>query len=203
MKKKQKKSITHEIIEWALCLFSAIFVASILHSQAFAMTIVNQQSMENTLVEGQKLILDKLSYEIHEPGRGDIVVFLNDKEEGIINTDGIINKFRIYLHDISLKLKGENRNDRLIKRVIAISGDEISIADGYVYINGERIDEPYIKALTPTDNIKEVIPQGHVYVMGDNRSNSKDSRLFGAIKVEQIEGKIVYRLLPLNKMGKP
>ncbi len=203
MKKKQKKSIIHELIEWTLYLFSAVIVASILHSQVFAMTIVNQQSMENTLIEGQKLVMEKISYEFHEPRCGDIVVFLNNETKGLTNTEGFINKLIIYVNDISLKLKGENRNDRLIKRVIAVAGDEITIKDGYVYVNGEKLDEPYTKTITPDQNISEIIPEGYVYVMGDNRSNSKDSRSFGSVEIKQIEGKIIYRLSPINKIGKP
>ncbi len=198
MEKKLRNKILHEVIEWFLYLFSAVIIASILHTQVFAMTVVNQSSMENTLIEGQKLVMERISYQIHQPMRGDIIVFLQQEE-----TDGFLEKVRIFLNDISLKLKGEMREDRLIKRVIAVGGDELTIKGGYVYVNGEKMEEHYVKTLTPNEMVTEVVPEGYVYVMGDNRVVSLDSRYFGPVRIDHIEGKVVFRVLPLNKIGKP
>lgn len=198
MDKQLKVKVIREVVEWGLYLFSAFVIASILHTQVFAMTVVNQSSMENTLIEGQKLVMDRISYQVHEPMCGDIIVFLKGEE-----TDGILKKVKVFINDIDLKLHGKMREDRLIKRVIAVGGDEVTIREGYVYVNGEKIDEQYIKTLTSGAIITEVVPDGYVYVMGDNRQVSEDSRYFGPIKIENIEGKIVFRILPLDKMGKP
>ncbi len=198
MEKKAQNRVIREVIEWFLYLFSAFIIASILHTQVFAMTVVDQSSMEDTLIEGQKLVMERISYKIHEPVRGDIIVFLQDEE-----TDGILERVKIFFNDISLKLKKQKREDRLIKRVIAVGGDELTIKGGYVYVNGEKMEEQYIKTLTPNEMVSEIVPEGYVYVMGDNRAVSKDSRYFGPINLDHIEGKVVFRLLPLNEMGKP
>lgn len=198
MEKKSGNKVLREVIEWFLYLFSAFVIASILHTQVFAMTVVNQSSMENTLIEGQKLVMERISYQVHEPMRGDIIVFLQEED-----TDGFLEKVKIFFNDISLKLKGEIREDRLIKRVIAVGGDELTIKGGFVYVNGEKMQEQYIKTLTPDEVISEVVPEGFVYVMGDNRAVSLDSRYFGPIKTDHIEGKVVFRISPIDKMGKP
>ena len=198
MKGKQKNKFVREVVSWLLFICVPLLVVVLLQSQVFALTEVRQSSMENTLIEGQKLILEKISYEIHKPNRGDIVVILLDDE-----ARGFIQRLKIYANDVNLKLEGKSRDDRLIKRVIAIGGDEIQVIDGYVYINGDRLNEIYTKTLTPNEILSEFVPEGYVYVMGDNREGSRDSRNFGPVKLEQIEGKVIYRLLPLDKMGKP
>ncbi|NLO40361.1 MAG: signal peptidase I [Ruminiclostridium sp.] len=198
MEKKTQNKVIREVIEWFLYLFSAFIIASILHTQVFAMTVVDQSSMEDTLIEGQKLVMERISYKIHEPMRGDIIVFLQKEE-----TDGILERVKIFFNDIRLKLKKQNREDRMIKRVIAVGGDELTIKGGYVYVNGEKMEEQYIKTLTPNEIVTEIVPEGYVYVMGDNRAISEDSRYYGPIKLDHIEGKVVFRLLPINEMGKP
>ncbi|MBP7175352.1 MAG: signal peptidase I [Thermoclostridium sp.] len=198
MEKKTQNKVIKEVIEWFLYLFSAFIIASILHTQVFAMTVVDQSSMENTLIKGQRLVMERISYNLHEPMRGDIIVFLQEEE-----TDGILERVKIFFNDISLKLKKQNREDRLIKRVIAVGGDELTIKGGYVYVNGEKLEEHYIKTMTPDEIYAEIVPEGYVYVMGDNRAISKDSRFFGPIELDHIEGKVIFRLSPIDKIGKP
>ncbi len=194
--KRKYKLIIKEISSWISYLITALFLAALLQSQVFAINEVSLSSMENTLIEGQKLIVEKISYVIQKPKQGDIIVFL-EKEE----TDGFLKRLKIYTNDIMLKIKGKERADRLIKRVIAVGGDEIRIKNEEVYVNGELLKEPYLKSLG-LDDIEEIVPEGCVYVMGDNRLVSNDSRDFGPVKIKQIEGKAFYRLLPIDKIGK-
>lgn len=186
-----------EVISWAAYLITALILAVLMQSQVFAINEINLSSMENTLFEGQRVIIEKVSYMISEPRQGDIIVFL-EKEE----TDGFFKRLQIYANDVLLKIKGMERTDRLIKRVIAVGGDKIKIKNGKVYVNGKLLKEPYLKNSGLDDDIEEVVPEGYVYVMGDNRLVSKDSRSFGPIRVKKIEGKAFYRLSPLDKMGK-
>ena len=98
----------------------------------------------------------------------------------------------------------EKTKTSFIKRIIGVANDEIRIADGKVYLNGKPLDEPYLDEGMTTEaqlftDIK--VPEGYVFVMGDNRTQSTDSRAFGCIPVNKIESKVAFRFLPLNKFG--
>lgn len=141
-------------------------------------TIVNGESMENTLFDGHYLIVNKLAYKIGEPERGDIIVLKS--------------------HDPDHKL--------WIKRVIGVSGDEISFGGencGDLYRNGELVSESYIKEDMVNDPDQEpcTVPEGAVYVMGDNRNHSHDSRDVGCVQDKDIVGKAVLRLYPFDRIG--
>ncbi len=200
MSEEQKVNITREIIEWILYLLSAVLIASLIQSQVYALTTVHQSSMENTLFEGHMLIMNKLSYAFSEPQKGDIIVFIRGEV-----SKGFINKFKVFLKDIQLRFQKDYRTNRLIKRVIAVAGEKVEIKDGLLYINDILQEEPYIKGITPGlgMNGSLVVPEDHVFVMGDNRENSSDSRSFGSINIKSIEGKAVFRIYPFSKIGKP
>jgi signal peptidase I len=90
----------------------------------------------------------------------------------------------------------------LIKRVVAVEGDTIEAKQGVVYVNGERLDEDYLEPGTPTEELpRETIAAGHVFVMGDNRTNSEDSRVFGPIDEDDIVGRAFIRVLPITDIG--
>ena len=148
-------------------------------------TIVKQTSMENTLHENDYMIMYKQAYRSHGPERGDIIIFqssLTDEETG--------------------------QNKLLIKRVIGLPGDEISIIDDQLYINGEYYPEDYLKdGYTPAIEIPPAgqtftVPEGMYFAMGDNRVGSIDSRYseVGCVAFEQIKGKVVLRLFPFDKI---
>lgn len=199
---KTKKSIVREIFEWILLIIAAFLIASLIQSELFALTEVNMSSMYDTLVEGDKLIMNKLSYTFSKPGRGDIVIFLKDEP-----VNGVVGRASIYITDIAKKLHGEFRRNRLIKRVIGVPGDEIEIRDNILYVNGVEQKEDYA-TVDPFENAvingtmkKITIPDGKYFVMGDNRGESMDSRSFGVIDGSWIEGKAILRILPFNKIG--
>lgn len=197
---EQKTNIVKEVFEWIAYFVSAVIIASLLQSQLFALTTVHQSSMQNTLFEGHMLIMNKISYYFSEPEKGDIIVFLDGE-----NTKGFVNRYRIFIRDVQLRFRKSYRTNRLIKRVIATAGDTIDIHDGKVYINGEAIEETYIKGITrPLGvNYPLTLKDGEFFVMGDNRENSSDSRSFGPIKRENIEGRAMFRIFPLTKIGRP
>ena len=149
-------------------------------------TIVKESSMEPTLYENNYLIVNKLAYFRKDyPGYGDIVVFRSD-----INRDDGPGK----------KL--------LIKRVIGVEGDVITIKDGKVYRNGEILDEPYVNGQqTQDDDIdvdNETVGENQMFVMGDNRAVSRDSRskLVGQVGEDQLVGRAIIRLYPFNQITK-
>ena len=148
-------------------------------------TIVKQSSMEDTLHENDYMIMARQAYRSHEPERGDIIIFQS-----------------------SLADEDTGRDKLLIKRVIGLPGDEVSIIDDQLYLNGEPYYEDYLKdGYTPAFEIPAegetyTVPDGYYFVMGDNRAGSVDSRRseVGCVASGQIEGKVVIRLFPFSKI---
>jgi signal peptidase I len=136
-------------------------------------TRVEGQSMEPNLHNNQRLIIEKISYRFHPPRRGDIVV-----------------------------IRMPNRHsDPLIKRVVGLPGETIEIKDGHVFINGQMLNEPYLEQLTYGDTGPHVIASDSIFVLGDNRGASNDSRSFGEVKISSILGHAWFRYWPLNEIG--
>jgi len=122
---------------------------------------IHQVSMRGTLEEGDRILLNRLSYHFRDEARGDIVVFHSP-----INTE-----------------------EDLVKRIVAIANDRVAISGGRLYVNGVAQDEPYLLEQNFSGEMPEtVVPAGQVFVMGDNRNNSGDSRLFGPIPTDTIIG---------------
>lgn len=194
------KIILREIWDWLIVFAAAFILVMLLNTAVFATTQVRQTSMQNTLLEGQHLFVEKLSYLFGNPSRGDIIVFIETE-----NPAGYFDRVKIFLKDISeiFKPVESKTNIRLVKRVIGIPGDEVDIRDGKVYLDGKMLDEPYVKGETYQRDIQfpVTVPKGEYLVLGDNREVSKDSRTFGFIERCQIEGKAVFRFWPMKKFG--
>lgn len=199
---QDKKKVIKEIRSWFFTILGAFFIVTILNSKVFAKVQVQQSSMENTLFTNQQLIVDKLSYNFSEPKRGDIIIFLENEEKGTVIDDTLRNINSMVSLFNGVKEVTESHN-RLVKRVIGIEGDEIDIKDGYVYINGNKLEESYVKGKTLNGDFKLPAKVGHnkLFVLGDNRPVSKDSRKFGLIDIDQVEGKAIYRVYPFDKIG--
>ena len=212
---KEQKEKLKDIFEWIYCIIIAIALALIVRYYVGTPTIVNQTSMYPTFNNNDRLILNRLYRTFKEtPQRGDIVTFespsvnylngeLADLENPVAiygnEPSGIISKF---IYNVV-----EYGKISYIKRVIALPGEHVQIKDGKVYINGEELEEEYLASDVITEPeegqfIDIVVPEGTVFVMGDNRGHSADSRRFGCIPYEKIEGKVVLRFWPLNAFGK-
>lgn len=141
-------------------------------------TIVKESSMEPTLYENHYLIINKLAYKTGDEQRGDIIVFESDLET----------------EDGDKKL--------LIKRIVGLPGETVTIKNEDVYINGQLLEEDYLKdGITPGEIIDCRVPEGQLFVMGDNRIVSIDSRELGCIDEDSVMGKAVLRLYPFNQIG--
>ena len=154
--------------DWVVVVGVALLVAILVRSFLLAHFIVEGQSMESTLEPGDRVFVNKMSYRLHDPNRGDVVV----------------------LHELT----GVSERD-LIKRVVALPGEEIEMENCVVRINGLVLQEPYLdptvvtpgrcgQAIAPT-----IVPEDHVFVMGDNRPGSHDSRALGTIPFDDLVGR--------------
>lgn len=169
-----------EIMEWIKSIGIAVVIAVLIKTFIFNSTYVLGNSMYPTLHEKDRLFAVKLSLYFSGPDRGDVIV---------------------------LKAP-DNENKDYIKRVIGIEGDKVAILDGKVYLNDELLVEDYIKedAYTQVYFVDTwVVPEGHVFVLGDNRDEgaSKDSRFFGCVPIELVKGITGFRYFPIdNRFGK-
>lgn len=184
----KKTNAFAEGLDWVGSLVYAILAVILLNIFVFRSITVDGASMNNTLMDKDRVIATNFFY---TPQRGDIVVVQAD---AILNTNGTF-------------------GEPIIKRVIGVEGDVIrfDFDNGIVYRNGEALSEDYIKELTyynrwldAVSGVDYVVPEGCVYVMGDNRNNSKDSRAHdevGMVDVDLIMGKAFLRIYPLDKFG--
>ncbi|QXM05623.1 signal peptidase I [Crassaminicella indica] len=168
-----------ELVEWIKTIVISVVIAMVI-TQFVRPTLVKGYSMYPTLNEYDYLIINKIPYMMHEPERGDIVVFKSHLKT----------------------LEGKDKD--LIKRVIGVAGDKIKVTDGEVYVNGEKLNEPYINGDYTPGEVELVVPKDMIFVMGDNRQNSLDSRdeRVGPVKIDVVRGKVLVRLYPFNKIGK-
>jgi signal peptidase I len=176
---KLKEETKKEIFSYLKTILFAILLAVIFRTYIFRTAYAMSVSMEPTLQEGQVLILSMVNYLVGEPERGDIVV-IDSKQD-----------------------KLEHLN--LIKRIVGLPGETIEIKDGRVYIDGKVLEPEFTLSPTPDFGFeKTTVPEGMYMVMGDNREHSRDSRFesVGFIGEEHFEGKAVFRVWPLNKIGK-
>ena len=202
-----------EALEWTYCIIIAITLALLFRYYVGTPTVVRMTSMYSTIEPGERLLLNRWVRTVDGTyNRGDIITFERPSNPAPtaqeVNMDnpvaqyeytpkGVINKFFYYVL--------ESTKESYIKRVIGVAGDHIKIENGKVYLNGEELDEPYLREGITTESsmFTDVkVPVGYVFVMGDNRPNSTDSRSFGCIPIEKIESKVWIRFWPLNKFGK-
>ena len=175
---KKKKSAFREVLSWVIYFLIIFGLTYLIITYVGQRTNVSGHSMETTLSDGDNLIVDKISYRFREPKRYEIIVFPFNKEE------------KIYY----------------IKRIIGLPGETVQVKDGYVYINGEKLDEHYGNELMENAGIAEepiTLGDDEYFVLGDNRNHSSDSRdpSVGILKREDLIGRAWIRIWPLNKFG--
>jgi signal peptidase I len=182
----KKASTGRTILEYVVLAVVAIAVALLIQAFLVKPYRIPSESMEDTLLIGDRVLVDRISWRFSDPSRQDIVVF----------------------HPPFI-------GPVLIKRVIGMPGDEISLKDGDVYVNGERLEEPYVRtaggATVPTEPFDNglpwslqqpyTVPDGNYFVMGDNRVDSGDSREFGPVPRGQLVGKAFARYWPPGRIG--
>ena len=141
---------------------------------------IRGQSMDTTFRDGEYILTSKLAYKFDDPHYGDVVVFKSPEDKDV----------------------------DFIKRIIGIPGDRVMIQDSEVFVNGKKLTEDYIQHPTQPldggfmkDGDEVLVPEGHLFVMGDNRPRSSDSRAFGPIPMNDIIGRVFFRYFPTNRLG--
>lgn len=153
-------------------------------------------SMEPQLEVGDRVLVSRTSYKVHDVRRGDIVVF--PSPTSVPRHEALAPRvLREALEAVALRKPGD---DELIKRVVGLPGETISAQDGYVVIDGRRLVEPYLADGVITDDFGPVlIPEGELFMMGDNRGNSADSRFIGTIEIDTVVGRAIARVWPPDR----
>jgi signal peptidase I len=178
---KAQRSFRRTVLEWAAVILGGIVIALVVEAFLVQAFWIPSPSMVPTLEVGDRVLVNKLAYKLHDVHRGDVVVFTRPP---------------------AARNGSDSEIKDLIKRVVAVGGDTIEGRDGRVYVNGELIDEPYLEPGTRTETLPPMtIPEGQVFVMGDNRENSEDSRYFGPIDEDTIVGRAFVKVLPLTDLG--
>ncbi|URZ04163.1 Signal peptidase I S [Clostridium felsineum] len=179
--KQESKTLGQNIKEYAILLVIALAIAMIFRTFVFARANVDGPSMMPTFKDKDVIFVEKLSLYTHSIKRGEIVTFYS----------------------------GDAENNIYIKRVIGLAGDVIEIKDGKVYVNGTAIKEDYLAANTYTqggdflaENTKYKVPAGDIFVLGDNRPVSKDSRYIGPVSLKSLYGHVIFRAYPFSSMKK-
>ena len=207
--KKREFNIVKEVWEWFYTIALALIIAFTIKFYIVDIVRVDGPSMFPTLINNDRLVVTKIGY---KPAKSDIIIldsayknrmaYYAEYEE--IN-DTKLNFFtRLSLY---FKLPSDLKRKYYIKRIIAMEGDIVDLQDGNVLINGEVLNEPYYNGITGITDVKTEYPftvsEGCIFVMGDNRPNSKDSRStsLGEVPVKAVGGKAVMRLWPLTSIG--
>jgi signal peptidase I len=177
-----KSPVAKGIIRWLAQIAPAIIITFFVVTYIAQFTLVKGDSMLPTFKNNTILLIEKLTQRFGTLKNGDVVVI----------------KIPEYLDD---------KKTYAIKRIIATGGQHIAIKDGYVLVNGNKLNEDYTGgvAMGPFSSIHNdlTVPQGHIYVLGDNRlpGESKDSRTFGPVSTSRVEGRVVFRLFPFSELG--
>ena len=171
-----RKIVAENVRLVAIALTIAIVVRLFIAEPRF----IPSPSMVPTLAVGDRLLVEKVSYHLHPPTQGDIVVFEPPPQ---------------------LQEYGYRASQAFIKRVIGLPGQQIQVTNGSVYVDGQPLDEKYILETPAYEMPRLQVPAGSLFVMGDNRNDSNDSHVWGFLPVQNVIGRAALRFWPLNKFG--
>ena len=171
------RRFVRSLVEWVVIAVVAVLAAFVIKQYLVQAFYIPSASMEHTLEISDRVLVNKLSYRLHDVNRGDLVVFERPPEDG------------------------ESGTKDLIKRVVGLPGETVEGHDGAVFVDGKRLNEPYLEEGAASSYFNpQQVPAGHVWVMGDNRPNSKDSRVFGSVPESEIVGRAFIRVWPLGSV---
>ena len=193
-----KRRRINRYVEFALLLLAALALSLFVRANLAQAFYIPSGSMEPQLEVGDRVLVSRTSYRLHDVHRGDIVVFPSPTPTLGADDDPFLERVaKDLLEAVALRKPGEHE---LIKRVVGLPGDTVSAADGHVVIDGRQLVEPYLSEDVLTQDFGPVtVPEGQVFVMGDNRANSSDSRVIGTIEIDSIVGRAIARVWPPDR----
>jgi signal peptidase I len=184
--------LTRTLAELPLLAVIAIVIAFVLKTFLAQAFYIPSESMTPQLEIGDRVVVSKLSYQLHDPRRGDVVVF--DSPTAPADDAAFpVKVFREALEAVGIRKPGE---EELIKRVIGLPGETLTCREGRVFIDGRLLEEPYLPEGTMTECDQVIVPEGTLFMMGDNRMNSSDSRRFGPVPDDSLVGRAILRVWP-------
>jgi signal peptidase I len=194
-------SLTRRLFELPILAALAIVVAVVIKTFVAQAFFIPSVSMVPQLQVDDRVVVSKLAYRLHSPRRGDIIVFNappQEQQPQPTSHNIVVRIFRSVAEGVGVV---QDRTE-FIKRVIGLPGETIEGRDGRVYVNGQALQEPYLPVGTVTSAFAPVtVPSRQVWVMGDNRGNSNDSRFFGPIPFSQVVGRTIWRVWPLGHLS--
>ncbi len=182
-RRRRKRSAARNVAEWLAVLAGALVVALLVQAFLFKAFYIPSESMEPTLHVGDRVLVNRFSYDLDDVDRGDIVVFERPESWGSADVDD------------------------LIKRVIGLPGEEITFEDNQVHVDGEAIEEPWLPDGTRQDRPWEAcdpsceLGPDEIFVLGDNRDNSEASNRHGPLDFDRVIGHAIIRVWPLGDFG--
>ena len=176
----------------------AFVLALIIRTFLFQAFFIPSPSMEPTLIQGDRVLVNKVPYYFHDPRRGDIIVFSNPNPEATPDRGFVGGFFHWLFQGLGFQ---QPENEDFIKRVVGLPGDVVEGMHGSVYVNGVKLIEPYLTQHTQPFPATTV-PAGKLFVMGDNRGNSLDSRFgLGFVPIDNVIGKAFVKIWPPSRAG--
>jgi signal peptidase I len=177
-RRKRRRARRRRLLEWPILVGVALVAAILIRQFLLQSFYIPSGSMKDTLLINDRIVVNKLSYHLHSIHRGDVVVFDRPKDVKIPDKE-------------------------LVKRVIGLPGDSVQGKDGSVYINDHKLVEPYVRAACHgTESFAKIsVPEDKIFVMGDNRCDSYDSRFFGPISQKLVVGRAFARIWPFSRIG--
>lgn len=176
----------------------AFVLALIIRTFLFQAFFIPSPSMEPTLIQGDRVLVNKIPYYFHDPRRGDIIVFSNPNPEATPSRGFVGGFFHWLFQGLGFQ---QPENEDFIKRVVGLPGDVVEGMHGFVYVNGVKLNEPYLTQHTQPFPATTV-PAGKLFVMGDNRGNSLDSRFgLGFVPIDNVIGKAFVKIWPPSRAG--
>lgn len=199
IEQQQQQSLGQWFKEITLLGVVAIGTAILLTTYLVQAFFIPSISMENTLLVKDRVLVNKAAYKFSEPASGDIIVFISP--DGNLAPPPPDTPYGRFMDKLAIGIGLKSSEQDLIKRVVATSGQTIEVKVGVVFVDGKQIPEPYRKDDNPMQDLPAtVVPEDSVFVLGDNRGNSGDSRLFGPVEESKIIGKAFARIWPMERI---
>ena len=196
-KKKEKRTVGQEILSWVLTILVAVVAALLIRSFIFEPVRVDGESMDDTLANGEIMFVSKFDYS------STWLCLPWQKEEAKENAPKITLGAGPQRFDVVICRYPGRGDTNFVKRVVGLPGDTVELREGYLYVNGEKYDEPYINDEYRTGSRNDFgpyeVPEGKYFVMGDHRNNSNDSRYVGAIDRDMIVGHVRQVVYPFSQ----